>query len=104
MTVVTTAVTTLKPGRFEDYVEKVARPAKAVDEKIGIKNVRLLAGLVAGEATGTLVWVQEADDFAAAGAQTDRAMADPVIQKLMALGNDSPIAGYQISQWIEIPL
>jgi hypothetical protein len=34
----------------------------------------------------------------------DKSMADPQIQKFMSLGDDSPIASFQISQWIEIPL
>jgi hypothetical protein len=97
-------VTTLKPGRFQDYVDNVARPAKAASEKAGVKNYRLLAGLVAGEQTGMLVISTEADDFASAGAASDKAFADPVIRKAMALGDDSPMTGYQISQWLVVPV
>jgi hypothetical protein len=104
MTVETTTVVTLKPGRFEDYIQKMARPSKAIVEKYGGRNVRLLAGLVGGEATGTLVISTEADGFAAAGAVMDKNLSDPDTQKRMALGEDSPIASYQVSQWIEIPL
>jgi hypothetical protein len=103
MTVVTTIIE-VKPDRFQDYIEKMARPSKALVEKYGGKNVRLLAGLVAGEATGTLVIINEADDFAAAGAVMDKNLSDPDTQKRMALGGDNPIASCQISQWIEIPL
>jgi hypothetical protein len=104
MTVVTTTVVTVKPGRFEEYVEKMARQSKAIVEKYGGRNVRLLAGLVAGEATGTLVISSEADDFAAAGAVIEKNLSDPDTQRRMSLEDDSPIASYQISQWIEIPL
>jgi hypothetical protein len=102
--VVTASVVALKPGRFQDYVDEVARPAKAASEKAGVKNHRLLAGLVAGEQTGMVVISTEADDFASAGAASDKAFADPVIRKAMSLGDDSPMAGYQISQWVEVPL
>jgi hypothetical protein len=104
MTVLTTSAVTLKPGRFQDYVDEVARPAKAASEKAGVKNYRLLAGVMAGEQTGMVVISTEADDFASAGAASDKAFADPVIRKAMSLGDDSPMAGYQISQWLEVPL
>jgi hypothetical protein len=104
MAVVTTTVVTVKPGRFEEYVEKMARPSKAITERNGGRNVRLLAGVVAGEATGALVITNEADDFAAAGATIDKSLADPDTQTRMSLGDDNPIASYQVSQWIEIPL
>jgi hypothetical protein len=104
MSVVTATTVQVKPGRFQDYIEKMARPSKAIVEKCGGRNVRLLAGLVGGEVTGTLVISTEADDFAAAGAVMDKNLSDPDTQKRMALGNDSPIASYQVSQWIEIPL
>jgi hypothetical protein len=104
VTVLTTSVVTLKPGRFQDYVDNIAKPTKAAAEKTGAKNYRLLAGVMAGEQTGMLVISIEADDFASAGAAAGKAFADPVIQKAMALGDDSPMAGYQNSQWLVVPL
>ena len=66
--------------------------------------MRLLAGLVAGQATGTLVYMSEADDFAAAGAQMDKAMADPEIVAMLSTGTASPVASFQVTQWVDVPL
>ena len=104
MAVVTVATITLKPDRYEEYVEKVARPAKAISEKAGAKNVRLLAGLVAGEATGSLAFISEADDYAAAGALMQKTMADPEIRAMMSTGTASPLASFQVTQWVDVPL
>jgi hypothetical protein len=103
MAVVTSAIITVKPDRFEEYLE-VARRAKAIVEKAGGKNVRLLAGLVAGQATGTLVFIDEADNFAAAGAVMDKTLADPEIQKMLSTGTDSPMANFQTSMFVDVPL
>ena len=67
---------TVKPDRFEDYLDLAAK-AKVIVEKCGGKNVRLLTALVAGEATGSFAFIEEADDFAALGAAFDKFMADP---------------------------
>ena len=73
-------------------------------EKAGAKNIRVLVGLVAGQQTGTVVVTQENDDFAAAGAGLDRAFADPDIQKALALGEGNPMAGWQTSMYLDVPL
>jgi hypothetical protein len=104
MTVLTTVMVTLKPGRFEDYLENMAKPAKPIVEGIGLRNYRVFAGFYAGEATGQVVVVNEADDFAAAGAATDKALADPRIVAMMRSSDDGPVASQQMQQWIEIPL
>jgi hypothetical protein len=46
----------------------------------------------------------EYDDFAAAGAMMDKSFADPDIQKALALGEGNPMAGWQTSQFIDVPL
>jgi hypothetical protein len=103
MAVVTVATTTVKPDRYAEYVEQM-RTMKAINEKNGAKNVRVLAGLVAGAATGTFVWISEADDFAAAGAVIDKTLADPEVQKMMSTGTASPVANYQTTMWVDLPL
>ena len=101
-------VTTLqvKPDRMEHYIEQVARKAKPLMEKYGGKNVRLLTAVVAGEATGTVAYIVEGDDFAAAGAVTDKLMTEPEGMALMssASAGDGPIASYQTTFWVDIPL
>ena len=99
------ATTTVKPDGYEAYVE-VARKSKAIIERCGGKNIRLLAALVAGEATGSLVFIFEADDLAAYGAVGDKFVADPAGQALAASANTSgsPIASQQQTAWVDIPL
>jgi hypothetical protein len=82
----------------------MTRQTKPMMEKVGTKNIWVLAGLVAGQQTGTVVFASEADDFAGAGSMLDRAFADPEIQKILTLGDASPIAGWQSSMFIDVPL
>src|SRR5262245_40783718 len=103
MAVVTVSPTTIKPDQYEEFVAHI-RKVKGIIEKNGAKNVRLLAGLVAGEATESFVFTSEADDFAAAGAIMDKSLADPEIVALMSTGPESPLVGYQISMWVDVPL
>jgi hypothetical protein len=106
MAVVFTSTFTVKPDRFEDWLE-LSRKSNPVWEKAGGKNIRVLAGLVAGQATGSMVYIVEADDFAAYGSVLDKFMADPDGQAVLAsLGtSDSPIQpGYQTTLWVDVPL
>jgi hypothetical protein len=101
------AVTTLavKPDRWEDFLGDT-RKAKSIMEKCGARNVRVLAGLVAGEATGTVTFLYEADDFAGYGRVYDKFMSDPeglgLIQSTGA--TTSPVSGFQSSLWVDVPL
>jgi hypothetical protein len=83
MAVVTVSTFTVKPDRYEDLLAN-ARKFKAGFEKAGAKNIRLLAALVAGEGTGSMAFIMEADDFAANGAVFDNFFGDPEAQALMA--------------------
>jgi len=103
MAVVLVSTLTIKPDRMEDYVE-LARRFKASAEKHGARNVRLLAAVVAGEATGTLAFLSEYDDFAASGGVADRVYADPVRMLRTTSTSDSPVASFQMSQWVDILL
>jgi hypothetical protein len=96
MAVVQVSTLTPKPDRFEDWLE-LARKSKPIWERAGGKNVRVLAGLVAGEATGSFVWIVEADDFAAHGAVLDKFFADAGGQEVVSSlsAGDSPIPKYQ---------
>jgi hypothetical protein len=103
MAVVTTTIIQVKPDRWEEFLDQT-RKTRPIMEQAGAKNIRLLAGLVAGQQTGTVVYISEADDFAAAGVVMDRAIADPEIQKILVLGDASPMAGYQTSYFVDVPL
>ena len=75
-------------------------------EKHGAKNFRLLAALVAGEATGSLARLYESDDFASSGAGQDNFFSDPDGMALMAKATSSasPNASYQSTLWLDVPL
>jgi hypothetical protein len=105
MAVVGVVTSTVKPDRYEDFLD-LNRKVKLVVERAGVKNVRLMAGLVAGQATGSFVFTVEADDFAAYGAAIDKYLADPegqLIQSLLGTSN-SPIAELQYTLWVDVPL
>jgi hypothetical protein len=105
MTVLSATTLTMKPDRYEDFVA-LTKKSKAILEKCGAKNVRLMAALVAGEATGSFVLTSEADDFGASGAVLDKFLADPEGSASMtgSTGEAGPTASFQISNWIEIPI
>jgi len=106
MAVVQVSTLKVKPDRFEDYLED-SRKVKALVEKHGGKNVRLLAALVAGEQTGTMAFISETDDFAAYGAVMDKVLADPEGLALLSSTNTtaSPLAGgFQMTTWVDVPL
>ena len=106
MAVVVVTTLTVKPDRMEDYLDQVARPSKALLEKMGARNCRVLTGVVAGEATGSVVFICEADDFAAVGAVMDKLSADPEGVAMMSIGSSAagPVAGLQTAFWVDIPL
>ena len=105
MAVVSASTLTVKPDRYEDFLE-TTRKAKAILEKCGAKNVRLLAALTAGEASGSVAMSWEADDFGSQGAVLDKFVADPEGLALFMASNTTagPTAGFQSSIWVDVPL
>jgi hypothetical protein len=105
MAVVLASTVTVKPDRFEEFLE-LNRKSKPLLEKAGAKNFRVLAGLVAGEATGSFVVTFEADDFAAWGSMMGNFLGDPEGQAFMSSLSTgaSPIPGYQSAIWVDVPL
>lgn len=106
MTVISATTLTVKPDRYEDFVA-LSKKSKAILEKCGAKNVRLMAALIAGEATGSFVLTSEADDFGTSGAVLDKFLADPdgsASLREHQIGEAGPVASFQASQWIEIPI
>jgi hypothetical protein len=105
MAVVAVTTTTVKPDRYEDFLADT-RKVKATLVRSGGDNVRVLAALVAGEASGTMTVLYEADDFAAFGAVQDKFLADPdglaLIQSTGA--STSSVHGFQFTLWVDVPL
>jgi hypothetical protein len=105
MAVVSVATLTIKPDRYEDFLADT-RKSKAILEKCGARNVRLLAALTAGQASGSLALTWEADDFGAQGAVLDKFLADPEGLALITSTNTTagPTAGFQSTIWVDVPL
>src|SRR5215472_14248449 len=105
MAVVSATTMTVKPDRYEDFLE-TTRKAKVVLEKCGARNVRLMAALTAGEASGSLAMTWEADDFGGQGAVLDKFVADSEGMALLMETNTTagPTAGFQSSIWVDVPL
>jgi sugar phosphate isomerase/epimerase len=105
MTVIQTTVMTTKPDRYEEFVTSV-RKSKAILEKYGAKNVRLMAGMVGGAGLGSFALAAEYADFAAAGKGLDKFLNDAAAVEIMqtSTGEAGGTATVQSSMWIEIPL
>jgi len=105
MAVVSVTTLTVKPDRYESFLE-TTRKSKALLERSGAKSVRLIAALSAGEASGSVALTWEADDFGAQGAVMDRFLADPEGLALVMSSNtsDGPTAAFQSSIWVDVPL
>ena len=104
MAVVSVATITLKPGGYAAFTE-LHKKSKAVLERCGAKNVRLLGTLVAGEATASIAMTWEADNYASYGAVMDKFLTDEAGRALvMDIGSaDNPVASFQASLWTDIP-
>ena len=103
MAVVNATTVQVKPDRFAEWLDNF-RKVKPIMEKAGAKNVRVLVGLVAGEGTGSIIVVSEADDFASSGKVLDQAFADQEIVRQLTLGEGNPMAGWQSSMFLDVPL
>ena len=90
MAVVSVATMTLQPGGYAAFTE-LHKKSKAILERCGAKNVRLLGTLVAGQASASIAMSWEADNYSAYGAVMD--IGSP----------DNPIASFQSSLWTDIP-
>src|SRR5690349_14608889 len=103
MAVMSVTILQVKPGRYDDYLAVTARADKML-EKAGAKNIRLIVGLTAGEASGSMVPTWEADDFTSHGKVTDAFFANGGAELLAELGGaDSPILGWQSSTYVDVP-
>ncbi len=105
MAVVSVTSITIRPGTYEAFLE-TNRKAKAILERCGAKNLRLLGTLVAGQATASFALTWEADDHASYGAVMDKFLADSEGQALLmqATSPDGPTASFQGSIWSDIPM
>jgi len=67
----------------------------------------VLTAVVAGQATGTMAFISEADDFAASGAVADKFLADPeglAVRSSMTSTAGWVAGAYQTAFWAEIPI
>ena len=106
MAVIAVTVLTVKPDRYEDLLADT-RKSKAILEKSGARDVRLVASMTAGGgAMASLAVSFEVDDFAAQGAVMDKFLADPegLAVMMSTVSSESPVAGFQSTTWVDVPL
>ena len=103
MAVMSVTVVSVKPGRYDEFL-KQQNDVEALLKKCGAKNQRLIVGLTAGEASGSMVTTYEADDFEAYGKIMDAFFSGggtEIMETISAA--DSPIAGWQSSTYVDVP-
>ena len=105
MTVISTYLAQVKPGRFEDALAMARAAAKPL-ERLGAHNIRVLRGAASAEAYGGFVMTMEYDTNETWGDSYDRIMADDEMVSIMAQADaeNSPYSSQSIVTGIEIPL
>jgi hypothetical protein len=100
MAVISVATITVAPGRWDEFVDG-SRKAKAILEKLGAKNVRLLGELAGAVGSSAVHSTFEADDLASLGKVMDSIYADP---DMLALMQNGTAVSWTSSILGEIPL
>jgi hypothetical protein len=100
MAVIAASTLTLKPGAYPAFLEHHSK-AKAVLERCGARNVRLMGSIGGGDTGAALAVSFEFDDYASHGKFMDAMLADSEGMALLSsLGTDeNPIASFQQSVW-----
>jgi hypothetical protein len=101
MPVTNVTTLTVQPGGWDDMLENVKK-AKAILEKHGARNVRLMVPVSGGGPSGTAHTTFEADDLAAVGKVLDSIYADPEMVAVMMKGAES--SSWESSILVDLPL
>ena len=96
-----TTLTITKPGGWDDMLENTKK-AKAILERHGARNVRLMVPVSGGGPSGTAHTTFEADDLAAVGKVLDGIYADPEMVAVMTKGAES--STWESSILVDLPL
>jgi hypothetical protein len=101
MTVGSSTVSTIKPGRAADAIALTKKWEQFLGG-LGAKNARSL--LLMSTSPMQVVFTFEADNNTEAGALADKMMADPAFQPLMHEVNseDSPVSSSVTASWVEV--
>jgi hypothetical protein len=104
MTVLSTFVGQLKPGRLEDAIAMTRQAAKSL-ERTGAKSVRLVR-VATGEAYGALAVTVEYESNEAYGKGLDAIVVDDeIVTQLARIDSaDSPYTSQTVSTSLEIPM
>ena len=100
MAVISVGTITVADGRWDEFIED-NKKSKAILERYGAKNVRLLAEVAGATPSGTVHTTFEADDLASLGKILDGIYADPDMLAMMQAG---AAASWTSSILGEIPL
>lgn len=101
MTVGSSTVSTIKPGRAADAIAITKKWEKFLGG-LGAQNARSLLLMSTSPMQIVLTW--ESESNAAAGALADKLMADPAFQPMMHEVNseDSPVSSTMTTTWVEV--
>lgn len=105
MTVTSTFMAKVKPGRLEDALGLFRSAAKPI-ERHGAQNVRVFRGAFSAESYGDLLMTMEYPNGEAWGAAYDATMADDELVSLMARSDSdsSPFLTQGLTSAEEIPI
>ena len=101
MPVTNVTTLTVQAGGWDDMVEN-CKKAKAILERHGGRNVRLMVPVSGGGPSGTAHTTFEADDLAGVGKVLDGIYADPEMIAVMAKGAET--SSWESSILVELPL
>jgi hypothetical protein len=102
MTIVSTVVIHPNPGVQWDEVQKQLKKACDLSRKHGAENVTVLATMIGGAATNSIVLLSTAEDWTKFGQAQQAFMNDPEAQAAMLEGGQLGTWETYISQTIDV--
>lgn len=102
MTIVSTVVIHPNPGVKWDEVQKQIKKACELASKHGAENVTVMATMIGGAATNSIVLLSTAEDWAKFGQAQQAFMNDPEAQAAMLEGGQLGTWETYVSQTIEV--
>jgi sugar phosphate isomerase/epimerase len=102
MTIVSTVLIHPNPGVKWDEVQKQIKKACELASKHGAENVTVMATMIGGAATNSIVLLSTAEDWAKFGQAQQAFMNDPEAQAAMLEGGQLGTWETYVSQTIEV--
>lgn len=101
MAVISVSQWRIRPGKTAEFLENCTK-AKAIQERIGVKSVRVFMGMFAGEGANLVAYAIEHEDAAAQGAFTDKMGTDPEWQDFWQGVNNADPSAEMVSNSLSV--